>query len=159
MIKMLFVCMGNICRSPTAHAVMQHTINQRGWAESFTVDSAGTHAYHIGEQSDPRSRAKAAEKGIDMEFVRARKITTGDFHDFDYIFAMDTENLELVEQAAPAQHSAKIHLFLHFALAAGLTTQCEVPDPYYGAADGFEEVYKLVALGCDALLDEVIKVS
>ena len=91
--KVLFVCMGNICRSPTAHGVMQHKIEERGLTNRIEIDSSGTHAYHVGEKSDPRSRALATKKGIDMEYIRARKISINDYDEFDYILAMDAENL------------------------------------------------------------------
>jgi len=86
--KVLFVCMGNICRSPTAHGVMQHKVNQRGLSNRIHIDSSGTHAYHVGEKSDARSRATAAGKGIDMEFIRARKISINDYDEFDYTWLM-----------------------------------------------------------------------
>lgn len=145
--------MGNICRSPTAHGVMQHKINQRGLQDHFEIDSAGTHAYHIGEQSDARSRAVATDKGIDMEFIRARKISVLDYDRFDYVLAMDQDNLDLIRYYAPETHKATIALFLNFAKQAGSTDQLEVPDPYYGGEAGFDHVFKLVDLGCDALIE------
>jgi protein-tyrosine phosphatase len=145
--------MGNICRSPTAHGVMQHKVNARGWQDKVFIDSAGTHAYHVGEKSDPRSREKAAQKGIDMEFIRARKISINDYDEFDYILAMDADNLDLILLNAPQDYRAKISLFLDFARHAELTEREEVPDPYYGGASGFDDVFDLVDQGCDALLD------
>lgn len=153
--SLLFVCMGNICRSPTAHGVMQNLLEAEGLTESITVDSAGTHGYHIGEQSDARSRAKAREKGVDMEFIRARKISINDYNEFDYILAMDNDNLELLNDYAPLNHSAKIELFLSFANKAGLTNQHAVADPYYGGEKGFENAFELVDIGCKALLAEI----
>jgi len=155
-IKVLFVCMGNICRSPTAHAVMQHKVNARGLSNRIEVDSSGTHAYHVGEKSDDRSKALAKAKGIDMEYVRARKISILDYDEFDYILAMDDENLSLVEYYAPEAHQAKVSLFLHYANQAGLTQETVVPDPYYGGSDGFEHVFELVGLGCDALIEHIL---
>lgn len=157
MIKLLFVCMGNICRSPTAHGVMQHKIDEQELARLFRIDSAGTHAYHVGEQSDPRSRALAASRGIDMEMIRARKISINDYDEFDYIFAMDDDNLELIEYYAPPAHKAKIQLFLDFAAQEGKTDLRAVPDPYYGGSDGFSEVFELVDLGCQSIIDRLIK--
>jgi len=154
--KLLFVCMGNICRSPTAHAVMQHKIEQRGLTDRIQVESAGTHAYHIGEQSDPRSRAKAAEKGIDMDYIRAQKISLLDHDEFDYIYAMDRDNLALIKLNAPDDGRAKVALFLDSARDQGLTDRVEVPDPYYGGAGGFDDVFDLVDLGCEAILNEVL---
>ncbi len=157
MIKILFVCMGNICRSPTAHGVMQHKISARGLDKQISVDSAGTHAYHVGEKSDPRSRAKASSMGIDMEFIRARKISVLDHDEFDYILAMDNENLELIRYYAPNGAGADVRLFLDFANRADLTSETQVPDPYYGGDSGFDKVFELVDLGCDALIDGVLQ--
>ena len=154
--KVLFVCMGNICRSPTAHGVMQHKVAERGLTQRIEIDSSGTHAYHVGEKSDARSRALATKKGIDMEYIRARKISINDYDEFDYILAMDAENLELIEYYAPENYSARISLFLHYANQAGLTDEEVVPDPYYGGDAGFEHVFELVDLGCDALIEHVL---
>ena len=154
--KVLFVCMGNICRSPTAHGVMQHKVVERGLTQRIEIDSSGTHAYHVGEKSDPRSRALATSKGIDMEYIRARKISINDYDEFDYILAMDKENLELIEYYAPQNHSANVGLFLSFANQAGVTVEEVVPDPYYGGDAGFEHVFQLVDLGCDALIDHIL---
>jgi len=158
MIKILFVCMGNICRSPTAHGVMQHKILERRLESQVSIDSAGTHAYHVGEKSDARSRQLAASKGIDMEYVRARKISITDYDEFDYILAMDEDNLELIEYYAPSDYSAKIGLFLDFALQTGKVSEAIVPDPYYGGDAGFENVFSLVDVGCDALLEHVLNI-
>lgn len=147
--------MGNICRSPTAHGVMQHLVAEQGLSERYQIDSAGTHAYHVGEQSDPRSRSKAASRGIDMEFIRARKIAITDFDEFDYILAMDADNLSLIEYNAPSDHQAHVSLFLDFAVAAKLTDRHEVPDPYYGGTAGFDDVFELVKTGCAALIEHV----
>jgi protein-tyrosine phosphatase len=154
--KVLFVCMGNICRSPTAHGVMQHKVNQQGVAKRISVDSAGTHAYNVGEKSDARSRAKAAGQCIDMEFIRARKISVLDHDEFDYILAMDQENLDLIQYYAPQTARAEVRLFLEFANQAGLTAETEVPDPYYGGNSGFDHVFELVELGCDALIEHIL---
>lgn len=155
-IKVLFVCMGNICRSPTAHGVMQHKVAERGLEKRLTIDSSGTHAYHVGEKSDARSRALASSKGIDMEYIRARKISILDYDEFDYILAMDEENLELINYYAPADYSAKISLFLHYANERGVTQESIVPDPYYGGDAGFEHVFDLVDKGCDALIEHIL---
>ena len=154
--KVLFVCMGNICRSPTAHGVMQHKVTKRGLTQRIEIDSSGTHAYHVGEKSDSRSRALATSKGIDMEYIRARKISINDYDEFDYILAMDKENLELIEYYAPQNHSANVSLFLSFANQAGGTDEEVVPDPYYGGDAGFEHVFELVDLGCDALINHIL---
>ncbi len=155
--KVLFVCMGNICRSPTAHGVMQHKVDNRALSERIEIDSAGTHAYHVGEQSDPRSRATAARKGIDMEFIRARKISILDYDEYDYILAMDADNLDLIQYYAPEDYKAKLSLFLAFANQAGTVQEQEVPDPYYGGDAGFEHVFSLVDRGCDALIEHILR--
>lgn len=154
-IKILFVCMGNICRSPTAHGVMQHKIEQLGLTDQIVIDSAGTHAYHVGEKSDARSRSLAQRKGIDMEFIRARKVSVLDYDEFDYILAMDDDNLELLQYYAPDDFSAEVKLFLDYANDAGTVNESIVPDPYYGGEQGFEHVYNLVDKGCDALLAHI----
>ena len=151
----LFVCMGNICRSPTAHAVMQHKIEQQGLTDIIEIDSAGTHAYHIGEKSDPRSRALAKSKGVNMEFIRARKVSVLDYDKFDYILAMDEDNLELLHYYAPVNYTANVSLFLDFANNVGSVDESVVPDPYYGGEQGFEHVFDLVDKGCEALLSHI----
>jgi len=158
--KVLFVCMGNICRSPTAHGVMQHKVNQQGLQKRIEIDSAGTHAYHVGGQSDSRSRALASKRGVDMEYIRARKISVLDYDVFDYILAMDEDNLELINYYAPRNHRAKVSLFLDYLNQpeAGQTEQV-VPDPYYGGESGFEHVFELVDAGCDALINHILQVS
>ncbi len=148
--------MGNICRSPTAHGVMQHKVNERGLNDQIEIDSAGTHAYHIGEPSDPRSRSKASSAGIDMEYIRARKISIHDHDEFDYILAMDEDNLELINYYAPEGGRAWVGLFLEFANRIGKMEERIVPDPYYGGDAGFERVFKLVDKGCDALIDHIL---
>ena len=157
MIKVLFVCMGNICRSPTAHGVMQHKVNQRGLQKRFLIDSAGTHAYHVGEKSDPRSRSTANSKGIDMEFIRARKISVLDYDEFDYILAMDQDNFDLINYYAPDNYTADVRMFLDFANQVGTTNEQQVPDPYYGGESGFENVFSLVDKGCDALINACLE--
>lgn len=157
MIKILFVCMGNICRSPTAHAVMQNKITEQGLSKRVMVDSAGTHAYHVNEQPDSRARALARSKNIDMETIRARKIGINDYDEFDYILAMDDDNLELLKYYAPENYSAKLGLFLAFANLNGLK-ETVVPDPYYGGDQGFVQVFDLVDQGCDAVLTHVLQV-
>jgi len=154
--QILLVCMGNICRSPTAHGVMQHKVSERHLDDKILIDSAGTHAYHVGEKPDARSRAKAKHKGVDMEYIRARKISVLDYDGFDYILAMDEDNLELIHYYAPDNHTATIGLFLDYARRAGATTESVVPDPYYGGDDGFERVFQLVDVGCDALIEHLL---
>ena len=149
--------MGNICRSPTAHGVMQSKLNQRGLEKQVYVDSAGTHAYHVGEKSDARSRQTATERGIDMDYIRARKVSAPDYNEFDYILAMDNDNLDLVLSRAPNGHQAEVTLFLSYANLAGTVDEQFVPDPYYGGESGFEQVFDLVDKGCDALIEHILR--
>jgi len=146
----MFVCMGNICRSPTAHAVMQHKVNELGLQDQFQIESSGTHAYHVGNPADTRSQALAKTRGIDMSDLRAQKISINDYDYFDWILAMDADNLELINYYAPEDHSANIDLFLRF--ANQFPDVEEVPDPYYGGSEGFEYVFDLVDDACDGLI-------
>jgi protein-tyrosine phosphatase len=140
-IKVLFVCMGNICRSPTAEGVFRHVIQQQGTADRFMVDSAGTHAYHVGEQPDRRAQQTARARGIDLAFIRARKVTRSDFAEFDYILAMDSDNYQNLLAICPAEYEDKVRLFLDYATNSH---EQDVPDPYYGGQQGFEHVFDLV---------------
>jgi protein-tyrosine phosphatase len=140
-IKVLFVCMGNICRSPTAEGVFRHVIQQQGTADRFMVDSAGTHAYHVGEQPDRRAQQTARARGIDLAFIRARKVTRSDFAEFDYILAMDSDNYQNLLAICPAEYEDKVKLFLDYATNSH---EQDVPDPYYGGQQGFEHVFDLV---------------
>jgi protein-tyrosine phosphatase len=139
--KILFVCTGNICRSPTAEGVIRHYIDRAGLSKQFKVDSAGTHGYHIGEAPDPRSIKTALKRGIDISNQRARKISPSDFHDFDLILALDNGHLQHLRAMAPAEAAPKIALFLQYAAA---TVETEVPDPYYGGQAGFDHVLDLI---------------
>jgi protein-tyrosine phosphatase len=152
-ISVLFVCMGNICRSPTAEGVFRHVVNEAGLGEQITADSAGTHAYHIGEPPDRRAMAAAERRGVSLSEIRARRISESDFEDFDYVIAMDEENhMRLLEQS-PEEHQGKVQLFLSF--VEGVET--EVPDPYYGGATGFERVLDLVEEASISLLEKLSK--
>ena len=151
-IRVLFVCMGNICRSPTAEGVFKHMVEQAGLAERVLSDSAGTHDYHIGEQADPRTRAAAARRGYDLSTLRGRQVSKKDFDEFDYVLAMDETNRRLLERQCPPQHAHKLKLFLDF---AGDPALREVPDPYYGGAQGFERVLDLVEEASRGLLDHL----
>lgn len=139
--KVLFVCMGNICRSPTAEGVFRHLLTERRLESFFEVDSAGTHAYHVGEAPDLRAQRAARERGVELKDLRARKVVFGDFDDYDHILAMDGDNLQILEAACPPQHRHKLKLFLDY---APHLKQREVPDPYYGGSQGFERVLDLV---------------
>lgn len=149
MIRVLFVCLGNICRSPTAHAVFDSLVEQSELASSIEVDSAGTGDWHVGHAPDKRATAHAARRGIDMTHLRARQFSVEDFHRFDYILAMDNNNLEDILALEPADHSARVALFLEYATHFDET---EVPDPYYGGDEGFEHVFDLVEDASQGLL-------
>lgn len=136
-IKVLFVCMGNICRSPTAEGVFTKLVKERKLEHRFTIDSAGTHAYHIDEAPDLRAQRAAAERDIQLSHLRARKVVYGDFEDFDYILAMDDDNYSILINACPPAHKHKVQYFLQYAPEL---TEREVPDPYYGGTHGFERV-------------------
>lgn len=139
-ISILFVCMGNICRSPTAEGVFRHLVSEAGLAERIVVDSAGTHAYHVGEPPDRRATAAAERRGVALSGISARRVSEDDFERFEYIIAMDEDNLERLRDQAPAEQHGKLRLFLDYSSSA----EREVPDPYYGGAAGFERVLDLV---------------
>ncbi len=151
-ISILFVCMGNICRSPTAQGVFKRLIEQTGLINDVKIDSAGTHAYHIGKAPDPRAQAVALRRGIDISAQRARRVIPSDFEKFDYILAMDQENLSALRTICPPEHSHKLRLFLEYApeLKVG-----DVPDPYYGGPTGFEQVLDLVEIASEGLLRQL----
>ena len=140
-IKVLFVCMGNICRSPTAEGVFVHLLKQKNSLQQFEIDSAGTHAYHVGEPPDSRAQQTAKQRGIDLSFIRARKFANADFENFDFILAMDTDNFKILQHACPAEHKHKVQLFLDYAKDR---PESDVPDPYYGGPEGFDNVFDLV---------------
>lgn len=140
-VKVLFVCMGNICRSPSAEGVFNKLINEQQLEDSFSIDSAGTHAYHTGESPDLRSQKAAQEREVNLSKIRARKVIMGDFEDYDFLLAMDKNNHSDMMQACPEEYQHKIKLFLDY--APHLDTN-EVPDPYYGGDYGFERVLDLI---------------
>lgn len=150
--RVLFVCMGNICRSPTAEGVFKQLVAKNGLAADIESDSAGTHDYHIGDSPDARSQAAAARRGYDLGALRARQIAPDDFAAFDYVLAMDDTNLTALRRLCPAAHRERVKLFLEFAPEAG---RRDVPDPYYGGAQGFEDVLDLVELAAQGLLDHI----
>lgn len=152
--RVLFVCMGNICRSPTAEEVFRRLVEQQGLAGQIMVDSAGTHDYHVGDAPDARSQAAAARRGYDLSGLRARQVAHNDFRTFDYILAMDEANLGLLHQRCPEDCRERLKLFLEFADDGALR---EVPDPYYGGAQGFEAVLDLVENAAQGLLRDIIK--
>jgi protein-tyrosine phosphatase len=153
--KILFVCMGNICRSPTAEGVFRSLVRERAPNLDIEIDSAGTHDYHIGNPPDERSIAAAARRGIDLRSLRARKVEEADFERFDLILAMDRLNLTTLLERSPAQHHDRIRLFLEFAAAETL----DVPDPYYGGPLGFDQVLDLVEEASIGLLAHVLEMQ
>ena len=153
-VSVVFVCMGNICRSPTAEGVFRHLVAAKNLQDIIQIDSAGTHAYHIGESPDPRSQATAKSRGVDLSAQRARKFDAIDFEHFDYIVAMDRSNYENLKQLATPKQQEKLHLFMDFSLD---WDNAEVPDPYYGGGDGFATVFDMVQSASEGLLDTIIK--
>ncbi|HEY8034164.1 MAG TPA: low molecular weight protein-tyrosine-phosphatase [Methylobacter sp.] len=140
-IKVLFVCMGNICRSPTAEGVFTKLVKDHNLEAHFAIDSAGTHAYHVGNEPDLRSQSAARERGIELSNLRARQVINGDFEDFDFLLAMDDENYSILVKACPAQYKTKIKYFLDY---APHLNERQVPDPYYGGQYGFERVLDMI---------------
>ncbi|MBM3564563.1 MAG: low molecular weight phosphotyrosine protein phosphatase [Alphaproteobacteria bacterium] len=152
MIRVLFVCLGNICRSPTAEGVFRDLVAREGLAHAIGTDSAGTAAYHIGNPPDPRTVAAARRRGVDLSDLRARKVAPGDFGRFHYVLAMDGSNYDDLLRVAPREGRDRLRLFLDFAPELGVK---EVPDPYYGGADGFEHVLDLVDAASQGLLAHI----
>ena len=140
-IRVLMVCMGNICRSPMAHGVFAERIREAGLDHAVDVDSAGTHSYHVGEPPDRRAQAAARARGYELSGQRARRLVADDFRNFDYVLVMDDENLRNARTLQPTDGRARLHRFLEF---AGSRPEREVPDPYYGGAQGFATVMDLV---------------
>ncbi len=146
--RILFVCAGNICRSPLAEGIFRHLATEAGRGSAFEIDSAGTGGWHQGERPDRRSIAAAAGHGIDISAQRARRIEAVDFDRFDLILAMDQDNLKNLRKIAPADALGRLHLFNTLALGNGK----DIPDPYYGGHEDFEAVYTMLLAGCNALL-------
>jgi protein-tyrosine phosphatase len=152
-IRVCFVCLGNICRSPTAEGVMRRLVAEARLDEHIEIDSAGTAAYHAGEPADARSAATARERGVVLTSV-ARPFIEGDFERFDYVLAMDRENLDALTELAPnRQASARVRLLRHFDADRGDET--DVPDPYYGGPQGFDRVFEICESGCIGLLEHI----
>ena len=150
-VKVLFVCLGNICRSPTAEGVFTQYVKEAGLEKRIVADSAGTGDYHIGEPPDARACEAAARRGYDLRKLRARQVNRDDFTKFDYILAMDNDNLRALKRFCPPEHGRKVMLFTEFCS----TGACAVPDPYGGGPDGFERVLDLIEDAARGFLDHV----
>jgi protein-tyrosine phosphatase len=148
--RVLFVCTGNICRSPTAEAVFRRLVERAGLAHLIAADSAGTHGYHVGEPPDPRTQAAARARGYDLSGLRARRIAREDFHRFDLVLAMDRDHHAILARLAPASAGHKLRMLMEFARRSQAH---DVPDPYYGGPDGFDLVLNLVEDAAEGLLD------
>ena len=150
--SVLFVCMGNICRSPTAEGIFRHLVKEKNLSDRFITDSAGTHAYHIGEPPDSRAQQTARSRGIDLSDLRGRKVSVADFSKFDYVLAMDKDNYAILRDLCPSTEKGKLKLFLDF--AKDIDTR-EVPDPYYGGAQGFEKVFDMLEQASLGLIEHI----
>lgn len=151
-ISVLFVCLGNICRSPLAEGVFQSLVDDAGLSKRFRVDSAGTGSWHVGEPPDPRAQGVARENGVLLTGT-ARRIEAGDLASFDWVIAMDRSNRRSIESLANPTADARIHLLREFDPEPG---DPDVPDPYYGGPRGFQEVYDIVDRSCRVLLDHLL---
>lgn len=151
-VRVLFVCMGNICRSPTAEGVFAKRLADAGLADRVEVDSAGTHAYHVGEPPDPRAQRTASRREVDLSGLRARRVDAEDFSQFDYVLAMDRDNYYNLQQICPIGETHKLQLFLSY--APHLETD-EVPDPYYGGPAGFDRVLDMIEAAAEGLLEDI----
>lgn len=151
-VAVLMVCMGNICRSPTAHGVFRQLVIAEGLVDRVLVDSAGTHAYHVGESPDSRAQRAALSRGVHLGDLRARAVAANDFERFDYVLAMDRDNYERLSAMCPNEYAPRLRLFLEF---APQLSEREVPDPYYGGSRGFEHVLDLVEAASRGLLAQV----
>lgn len=151
MVNVLFVCMGNICRSPTAEGYFRHIVEDAGLTDKIKIDSAGTHAYHIGSPPDHRAQAAAINRGIDLSSLRGRKVEHSDFKNFDYVLGMDNSNHSDLQEVAGG-NAENLFLFLEF---ANNFSETEVPDPYYGGDQGFEHVLDLIEDASIGLLNDI----
>ncbi|HEY8609316.1 MAG TPA: low molecular weight protein-tyrosine-phosphatase [Noviherbaspirillum sp.] len=149
----LFVCMGNICRSPTAEAVMRKYLVDAGLANRVIVDSAGTHDYHVGCPPDPRAQAAARKRGYDLSALRARQVTPADFEAFDLVLGMDFNNLDLLQRMCPPQHRGKLGLLMAYAQRHNATV---VHDPYYRGSKDFDTVLSYIEDGCKGLMQSMV---
>ena len=152
-VRVLFVCMGNICRSPTAEAVFRHHVARSGLGHAIVADSAGTHDYHVGAAPDARAQQAAAMRGYDLARLRARRVEASDFLEFDFVLAMDEVNLRALRLQCPGSDKRKVQLLGDY--CAGNLKGCAVPDPYYGGRSGFERVLDLVEDAAQSLLRHI----
>jgi protein-tyrosine phosphatase len=155
-VRILFVCMGNICRSPTAEGVLRHLVRERGLEEEFEIESAGTGGWHVGDPPDSRSTAAARKRGIKVDGA-ARQVHAGDFEDFDLLLAMDRDNLAELRALMPPGSEHKVRMLREFDPASAGSPDLDVPDPYYGGPNGFEDVLDQVEAACRGLLDEIAR--
>jgi len=153
-VKILFVCMGNICRSPMAQGVFRHLVQEAGRAAEIQTDSAGTHGYHIGEPPDERAEATTFARGIDISDLRARRAEPEDFLCFDFILAMDQDNYHSLARICPPGMETKLMLLMDF---APQLKRREVPDPYYGGQRGFDQVLDMVEAAAQGLLEHLTR--
>ncbi len=153
-INVLFVCLGNICRSPTAHALFQAHVNKQGLSANMVVDSAGTADWHTGRPPDERTQKTARKCGYDMSHLQARQVSVQDFDEFDYILAMDHDNLSHLRAMKPAHYNGVLGLFLE---EAGIATDTAVPDPYYRGEQHFQQVIQMIQDAVDGLLQRIRK--
>lgn len=151
-VRVLFVCLGNICRSPMAEGVFRALVAEQGLTESIETDSAGTHAYHVGEPPDVRAQATLRRRGLDIGDLRGRQAVADDFVRFDYVLAMDHENYAALQALAPAEHAHKLRLFLTYARRC---TEQAVPDPYFGDVGGFDRVLDMIEDAAAGLLQDI----
>ena len=150
--KVLFVCSGNICRSPTAEGVFRHLVEKEGLSDLIQTDSVGFESYHVGDAPDKRAQRAAAKRGYNLSSLRARTITQKDFKEFDLILAMDRGHLALLNRACPTEYKSRIHLFMKYAQRF---TEEEVPDPYYGDMENFEHVLDLVEDAAQGIIEHL----
>jgi protein-tyrosine phosphatase len=149
--KVLFVCLGNICRSPSAEGVFRRALEQAGMADEIELDSCGVGDWHVGKAPDSRSQQAALRRGVDISGLRARQLRAQDFKEFDYVLAMDQDNLRAMRELKPANSKAHVGLFLDFAGTPG----AEVPDPYYGGEEGFENVLNMIEAASEGLIQHL----
>lgn len=151
-VRVLFVCMGNICRSPTAEGILGALVAREGLTHRIRIDSAGTHAYHVGEPPDSRAQAAALRRGVDLSGQRARRVRMEDFLEFDYVLPMDSSNYEDLQELCPEPQTVIFRRFLDF---APQLSERDVPDPYYGGPNGFERVLDLIESAAEGLLEDI----